>query len=151
MLMTISIVALGVVAILGVIFYRRFAAERIERVMERHRKNARLVTRGSFVDGNRRVDVALALDDSTFYYENSDTQGSIDLEWVREIEYANELATGGAVAGGKVLRLRSQSQVFEFVLPDAIVAKWHTMLPRRPTVASAASTQRYQAAAGSGL
>jgi hypothetical protein len=36
---------------------------------------------------------------------------------VREVEYDTELATGLAIADGRVLRLRSHSQTFEFVLP----------------------------------
>ena len=68
---------------------------------------------------------------STFFYENADMQASIDLQWVREIEYDNELSTGTLVEGGKVLRLRSNSQTFEFVLPTDMVARWHMMLPPR--------------------
>jgi hypothetical protein len=58
-------------------------------------------------------------------------QASLDLQWVREIEYDTRLATGMAVEGGKVLRLRCFSQVFEFVLPNDVVARWHMMLPPR--------------------
>jgi hypothetical protein len=90
-----------------------------------------MVSRGEFVDGNRHLAVALAVTDSTFFYENSDMQASLDLQWVREIEYDTELATGSAVAGGKVLRLRCYSQTFEFVLPDDLVARWHMMMPPR--------------------
>jgi hypothetical protein len=68
-------------------------------------------------------------------------QASLDLDFVREIEYDTELATGSAVPGGKVLRLRSDSQTFEFVVPNDTVARWHMMLPPRavPTPAVAAS------------
>ena len=58
-------------------------------------------------------------------------QASLDLQWVREIEYDTELATGGAVAGGSVLRLRSDSQTFEFVVPSQSVARWQVALPSR--------------------
>ena len=90
-----------------------------------------MVSRGEFVDGNRHLAVALAVTDSTFFYENSDMQASLDLQWVREIEYDTELATGTAVAGGKALRLRCYSQTFEFVLPNDVVARWHMMMPPR--------------------
>jgi hypothetical protein len=92
-----------------------------------------MVGRGEFVDGNRHMAVALAVTNSTLFYENAAMQASLDLQWVREIEYDTELGTGGAVPGGKVLRLRSDSQTFEFVLPDDSVARWHLVLPaRRP-------------------
>jgi hypothetical protein len=111
--------------------YRRFGTDRIAQFNERRRSSSRMVGRGEFVDGNRHLDVALAVTQSTFFYENSDMQASLDLQWVREIEYDTELATGGVVDGGKVLRLRSDSQTFEFVLPNDTVARWHMMLPPR--------------------
>ncbi|HEY0590605.1 MAG TPA: hypothetical protein VGF40_02465, partial [Thermoanaerobaculia bacterium] len=83
------------------------------------------------VDGNRRMDVALAVSDSTFFYENNDIEASLPLDLVREIEYDSELATGSSVAKGKVLRLRSGSQAFEFVLPESSVSQWQTTLPAR--------------------
>jgi hypothetical protein len=106
---------------------------------ERRRTTSRLVSRGEFVDGNRHLAVALAVTQSTFFYENSEMQASLDLEWVREIEYDTELATGGAVAHGNVLRLRSNSQTFEFVLPEDAVAAWRTTLPPRGAIVRPAS------------
>jgi hypothetical protein len=121
--------------------YRRFGTDRILKFIERRRGSSRMVSRGEFVDGNRHLDVALAVSQSTFFYENADMQASLDLEFVREIEYDTELATGSAVPGGKVLRFRSDSQTFEFVVPNDTVARWHMMLPPRavPTPAVAAS------------
>jgi hypothetical protein len=124
-------------AVLGWNLYRRLGADRIEKFMERRRPTARMVSRGEFVDGNRHLAVALAVTDSTFFYENSDMQASLDLQWVREIEYDSELATGLAVAGGKVLRLRCYSQTFEFVLPNDVVARWHMMMPPRRVIVPA--------------
>jgi hypothetical protein len=137
MLTLTSLAAVLVVAFLAWNLYRRFGTDHIESFLERRRKTSRFVSRGWFVDGSRQLDVALALDQSTFFYENRDMQASIDLQWVREIEYDTKLATGAAAGGGKILRLRSQSQTFEFVLPDDVVARWHTMLPQRPAVARA--------------
>ncbi|HSP14984.1 MAG TPA: hypothetical protein VLV78_09550 [Thermoanaerobaculia bacterium] len=133
----VSLAAIAVAAFLSWSLYRRFGSDRIEALVERRRKTSRFVSRGSFVDGSRQLDVALALDQSTFFYENRDMAASIDLQWVREIEYDTKLATGAAAAGGKILRLRSQSQTFEFVLPDDVVARWHTMLPQRPSAVRA--------------
>ncbi len=137
MLPLISLAAVLAAAFLAWNLYGRFGSDRIESLMERRRKTSRFVSRGSFVDGNRQLDVALALDQSTFFYENHDMAASIDLRWIREIEYDTKLATGAAAAGGKILRLRSQSQTFEFVLPEDVVARWHMMLPQRPAVAGA--------------
>lgn len=118
-------------AVLGWNLYRRLGADRIETFMARRRTTARMVSRGDFVDSGRYVPMALAVTDSTFFYENTDMQATLDLQWVREIEYDTALATGAAVAGGKVLRLRCYSQTFEFVLPNDVVARWHMMMPPR--------------------
>lgn len=125
------------VVFLGWNLYRRFGADRIVELNERRRGSSRMVGRGELVDGNRHLAVALAVSQSTFFYENADMQASLDLQWVREIEYDTQLATGGAVPGGKVLRLRSDSQMFEFVLPNETVAHWHVALPARRAVSAA--------------
>jgi hypothetical protein len=125
------IAAVVALAVLGWSLYRRLGSDRIAKFIERRRTTSRMVSRGEFVDGNRHLAVALAVTDSTFFYENSDMQASLDLQWVREIEYDNELTTGAAVTGGKVLRLRCYSQTFEFVLPNDVIARWHMMMPPR--------------------
>ena len=104
MLPLILLAAAVALAWLGWNLYRRFGTDRIETLIEERRKTSRFVSRGAFVDGSRHLDVALALDQSTLFYENPDMKASIDLEWVREIEYDTKLATGAAMAGGKVLR-----------------------------------------------
>lgn len=118
-------------AVLGWNLYRRLGADRIEKFMARRRATARMVSRADFVDSGRQVPVALAVTDSTLFYENSDIQSTLDLQWVREIEYDTALTTGAAVAGGKVLRLRCYNQTFEFVLANDVVARWHMMMPPR--------------------
>ena len=138
MLALLSIAALGIVIFLSWNLYRRFGTDRIETLNEKRRASSRMVSRGEFVDGNRHLDVALAVTQSTFFYENSDMQASIDLQWIREIEYDTELATGTTPLTGKVLRLRSNSQTFEFVLPNDVVARWHMMLPPRRELAARA-------------
>lgn len=132
----LSVVAIIAVAFLGWNLYRRFGADRIAAINDVRRASSRMVSRGEFVDGNRHMEVALAVTDSTFFYENEEMQASLDLEWVREIEYDTELATGTAVEGGRVLRLRSDSQTFEFVLPQDVVPRWHSMLPPRRAAVS---------------
>src|SRR5258707_11726466 len=131
MLTWLSIVALVAVAFLGWNLYRRFGADRIAELNERRRTTSRMVSRGEFVDGNRHLEVALALTATTFFYENAAMQASLDLQWVREIEYDTELATGSLPPTGRVLRLRSTSQTFEFVIPSDVVARWYIMPPPR--------------------
>jgi len=138
MMIWLSIAAVAVLAFLSWNLYRRFGSDHILAFNEKRRASSRIVGRGELVDGNRHLEVALAVTSSTFFYENSDMQASIDLQWLHEIEYDNELATGTSVEGGKVLRLRSHSQTFEFILPNDTVARWHMMLPPRRVTDSAA-------------
>jgi hypothetical protein len=133
MLFWVSVIALGVIATLGWNLYRRVGASRIEAIANKRRATSRTVTSGEFVDGNRHVKVALALTSTDLFYENADMKAYLDLRWVQEVEYDTCLGTGQEVTGGKVLRIRSTSQVFEFVLPNEVVPTWHLMLPaRRP-------------------
>jgi hypothetical protein len=125
----LSLFAVIVVAALGWFLARHLAASRIERFLEKRRPTSRIVSSGEYVDGSRHCKVAMSLTGTDLFYENADLNASLDLRWVREIEYDTRLATGHAIEGGKVLRMRCFSQVFEFILPDAIVPRWHTMMP----------------------
>lgn len=69
------------------------------------------------------------MNESTLFYENDDWRGSLDLEYVEEIEYEDELMTGHEVGTGTVLRLRCFSKVFEFVLDHGVVPQWQAVLP----------------------
>ena len=139
MLLWLSLAAVVIVAFLSGNLYRRFGASRIDALTEKRRPTSRMVSHAELVDGNRHMNVALALTSTSLFYENADMQASLDLEWVHEIEYDTRLATGHAVEAGRVLRLRSASQVFEFVLPSDTVPRWYSMLPpHRSTAAPAA-------------
>lgn len=127
LLATVAVVA--VVVFLVWILSKRFAADRIQRLNDKRRNSCRLVSRGEFVDGSRHIPVALALNDQTLFYENSDMQASLDLKWIEEVEYDNELSTGQTVPDGKVLRIRCLSQEFEFVLPAESSQQWQAVLP----------------------
>jgi hypothetical protein len=127
----LTILGLAAVAVALWKLYRANGANRIAAFTARRSASSRMVSPGQFIDGNRHLDVALALTKETFFYENSDMQASVDLQWVQEIEYDTALATGVRVADGRVLRLRSRSQTFEFVLGSDVVARWHMMLPPR--------------------
>lgn len=134
MLFFVSVVALGVIAVLGWNLYRRVGASRIDAIADKRRATSRTVSSGEFVDGNRHLKVALALTSTDLYYENADMKAYLDLRWVQEVEYDTSLATGQEVPAGKVLRIRCYSQVFEFVLPSAVVPTWYLMLPPRRAV-----------------
>lgn len=131
MLLWLSVAAMGVIAFLCWTLYRHLDASRIEALTDKRRATSLVAGRGEFVDGNRHLKVALALTRADLFYENGDMQASLDLRWVREIEYDTRLATGAAIEGGEVLRIRCFSQVFEFILPVADVARWRVMLPPR--------------------
>jgi hypothetical protein len=136
MLPLLSLLAVIALAVLGWMLYQRVGADRIESLTEKRRATSRMVGCGEFVDGNSHQEVALALTASTFFYENGNMQASLDIDWLREIDYDDELSTGQTVDNGKVLRLRSDSRMFEFILPNDTVARWHMMLPpRRPQTA----------------
>jgi hypothetical protein len=134
MLFWISVFAVIVVAFLAWSLYRLHSASRIDAFLDKRRATSRIVSSGEFVEGSRHFKVAMALTGTDLFYENADINASLDLRWVREIEYDTCLATGHSVENGKVLRLRCFSQVFEFILPDAVIPKWHTMMP--PKLAS---------------
>ena len=131
MLVWMSVAAVVVVIFLAWNLRRRFASSGIEAILTRRRATSRIVSDGEFVDGNRRMKVALALTSTDLFYENRSVAASLDLRWIREIEYDSALATGQEVADGKVLRIRSFSQVFEFVIPAGVIPRWHLMLPPR--------------------
>ncbi len=131
MISVLSIVAMIAVVVLGLNLYHRLSADRIGALCETRRSTSRIVSRGEFVDGSRHMEVALALTGTTFFYETTDLHASLELERVREVEYDTHLSTGSIATGGRVLRLRSYSQVFEFVLPNDIVPRWFLLLPPR--------------------
>ena len=75
--MTWFLIAGAVVAVLMWNLSRRLASDRLRVFTDRRRPSSRLVSNGEFVDGNRHVPVALALTESSFYYENPDVEASI--------------------------------------------------------------------------
>ncbi len=121
--------AIAVVALI-INLYHRFGSDRISVLSEKRRATSRLVSRGEFFDGNRHQPVALALTDSALYYENAELQAWLDLRRVREVQYDTCLSTGQSFDHGQVLRLRGDSQTFEFIVPDDQVTRWHSLLPR---------------------
>lgn len=122
-------IELPLLAILVWLLAKVHAAGLLTRFNDGRRGSSRLVGRGELIDGSRHIPVALALSDSTFFYENDDIRASLGLEHVREVEYESESSTGTMADGGKFLRFRCFSQVFEFLIRDDEVARWETVLP----------------------
>ncbi len=129
MLVTAILFAVVAVAALSWSLWKRMAADSMQRLNDERRSSCRLVGRGELVDGKQHIPVAMALSTSTLFYENADLTASLDLVYVEEVEYVNELVTGQEVAGGKVMRLRCFSKVFEFVIDSASAAQWQAALP----------------------
>ena len=122
------------VAIPVVVFVTRWRGRQnvtrsLAQYSDRRRESSRVVSRGEFIDGNRRLPVALALTDLSFFYENTDMQASLERQWIHEVEYDDELTTGQSIGEGTVLRLRCFSQKFEFVLEPLTVRQWKLVLP----------------------
>ena len=131
-LATVTAVGLIVAAALTVIFMRVRRKDLLGAIMEKRRASAKLVSRADYVEGVEKIPVALALTDTTFYYENMDLEASFELARIEEVEYADDLATGRSLAGGcRVLRLRSHGAAFEFVLDKNDCGKWQAALPPR--------------------
>ena len=131
-----ALLSIGGVVIVAMLVWnlrKRFAADGIRRFKDGRRASSRLVSSADFIDGSRRLPVSLALNTVALYYENSDMQASLDLDWIQEVDYANELVTGQDVGHGKVLRLRCFSQVFEFILAADAAQQWQAVLPARRT------------------
>ena len=131
MVQTLLIGGAIVVALLTWTLLRHLANDRIRQFTERRRGISRFVSLGEFVDGSRHIPVSLAISRSAFYYENSAMQASLDLDWIQEVEYSSDLATGHHAGRGRVMSLRCWSQTFEFILPADSVRQWQMTLPPR--------------------
>lgn len=126
------VVGLIVVAALVSLYLKLREKDVIETFMAKRRGSSKIVSRADYVEGAEMIPVALALTDTSLYYENRDLEASFDLDRIDEIEYDDDLATGRTLHGGcGVLRLRSHGATFEFVLPEADCAKWKAALPPR--------------------
>lgn len=122
----------GVAVIAGVIvlYLRKRRSGEVTAMLKKREGSSRLVTLAEFAEGMERMPVALALTDSTLYYENPDFQASIDVADIDEVEYDDELAIGRSVANGcRVLRFRAHGNSFDFILAPGDCQKWMAALP----------------------
>ena len=132
------VIALAAVVYLGRNLAKRFDSDRFQQLMDRRRASSRLISRGELIDGSRHLQVALALGASVLYYESSDLQASLDLEWIEEVEYDDEVVSGHSIGPGKILTIRCYSQAFVFLIPIATLPQWQTLLPAHRRAAHAA-------------
>lgn len=125
----ITVVGLAVIVILAVFFVKNRANDQLKEIMTRRKASSKLVSRAEYVEGMEHIPVAISLSDSAVFYENADLQAQLDLSRIDEVEYDNELAFGKEVPEGKVLRLRSHGQAFEFILDNSSAQQWLSSLP----------------------
>lgn len=129
MLEVITLSGLAAVAVLLLVLKKRHGDDILAAIMNSRRSASKVVTKGDYVEGMEHIAVALALDDSLFHYENNDMKAFIEIQRIQEVEYDSELATGKDVEQGKVLRLRTHGQAFEFILDKTDVDRWINAFP----------------------
>jgi hypothetical protein len=126
------VVGLIVVAMLIPMYLKLRQRDVLDTFIAKRRGTSKLVTRAEYVEGPEMMPVALALTETTFYYENADLEASFDLDRIDEIEYDDDLATGRSHSSHcRVLRVRSHGAAFEFLLDKSDCAKWTAALPPR--------------------
>lgn len=144
MLVSLIIAASITAIVLGWDLYRRIGPARIAALNDARRRTSLIVSPGEILDGLRRRAVALAVTDSTLFYESRGTKASLELEQVREIEYDTVSAAGVDIRDGRVLRLHSDGRTFEFVLPNDVVSRWYSILPPRRARGEGARVQGWE-------
>ncbi|MGN6184824.1 MAG: hypothetical protein ACTHQM_14345 [Thermoanaerobaculia bacterium] len=131
-LATVTLIGVGVAAVLSFVFYKVRQKDLLGALMEKRKPTSRVVSRAEYVEGAEAVPVALSISSDTLFYENTDLEASFELARIDEVEYDDELTTGKSVLDSqRVLRLRSHGRSFEFVLEKAEQAKWASVLPQR--------------------
>ena len=124
---------LGIVVAIAliVVLVRFMNHDKIEAILKKKRSSATLATPAEFVEGPTHLEVALYLDAQKLHYESPDMEPAfLDLKNVDEVEYDDDLMTGGRKVEGEVLRIRSHGHTFEFVISKTYVAQWKQKLPK---------------------
>jgi len=117
------------VAILVWVLLKKFSEDDIQVWLKKRREGAVVSQAALYVGGRDRVPVAMTLTKESLYYENADLQARLDLTQLDEVEYDTELATPSSLVHGRVLRLRSHGQTFEFILETGRDKEWELHLP----------------------
>jgi len=125
----ITLVGVVVAVALIAVLIRFMNRDKIDAIIKKRKPTSLHACPAEFVEGPTRIDVALAVDKTKLYYENTDMQAYLDLTLIEEVEYDDDLSTGGAHVRGKVLRLRSHGHTFEFVMSEADIKRCEKVLP----------------------
>lgn len=124
-----TVVGIVVVAALVWLFLRTYTDDQIDALIKKHQATAKIADRADYVEGIERIPVVLSVENGVLCYENRDLDAKLDLQNVDEVEYDSELSTGKEVDKGRVLRLRSHGQTFEFVIDGNRASQWANILP----------------------
>lgn len=126
----ITVVGIVVVVALVLLLVRFLNHDKVAALLKKRRASSILATPAEFVEGPTHMEVALSLDAQKLHYENGDIEAFLELANVDEVEYDDDLMTGGRKIEGEVLRLRAHGHTFEFVIAKAEIAKWKQKLPK---------------------
>lgn len=128
---TVTTLVLVVVAVaLIAVLIKFMSRDKIDAIIKKRKATSLHVCPAQFMEGPTQIDVALAIDKTRLYYENADMQSYLDLKLIEEVEYDDDLTTGGHHVHGKVLRLRSHGHTFEFVMTEADAKHCQKVLPQ---------------------
>lgn len=125
----ITLIGVVVAVALIALLIRFLSRDKIEAIIKKRKPSSLLACPAQLVEGPTQIDVALAIDKSKIYYENADMQAYLDLKTIEEVEYDDDLSTGGKHIHGKVLRMRSHGHTFEFVLSETDIKQCEKVLP----------------------
>jgi len=98
--------------------------EGFARLIRRRKMTARISSMAELIDGGNHIPVALTLERSQIFYENSFLHARLEIARIDEVEYDSEQGTGK-----NILRLRAHGQSVEFVLDLAAAREWALLLP----------------------
>ncbi len=122
------VVSVIVIAAIIWLIQRQRASSSIDKFMQKRKGESILSHRAVFMEGREKLAVALTLTDKTVFYENQDFEARLDITQIDEVEYDDETMTGLSQDGHRILRLRSHSHTFEFILPNAQIKQWEEHL-----------------------
>jgi len=125
-----SVLGVFVAIALISLLLRVVSHDKIEAILKKRRPGSVLASPAEFVEGPTHVEVALSLDANQLRYENPDMQAYLDLKNLEEVEYDDDLMTGGRKVEGEVLRIRSHGHTFEFVISKTYAGQWKQKLPK---------------------
>ena len=128
-LIAITVAGLIVIVILVVILVRKLGEDKIEALLNKRHAEAKVASPALFVEGPSKVPVALTLTKNMLYYENTDLQANLDLSRIDEVEYDDDVSSAQTSGHGRVLRLRSHGQMFEFILNKQSADQFEEHLP----------------------